>query len=222
VSRGISRDLDPGTPPSKRTRVLNHGELERLLRVLIELPDNAHARCLRFILWTAARRAEAGEASWGEIDLGSGIWSIPPERHKSGRGHSVILPEQARNALAGWAGERSPAPNELVFASRTGKPIGNWDRITKRLYELSGTSSWQRHDLRRTVATLAGRLGQPPHAIEAMLGHLIGSSLSDVNATLAHTYNRSRYEREAGEALQVVADELDRLVAGVSVIQLRA
>jgi hypothetical protein len=151
---------------------------------------------------------------WGEIDLAAGIWTIPPERHKSGRGLSVILPRQARQALAVWAGEQTRAPNDLVFASGTGTPVGNWDRITKRLHERSGTSDWQRHDLRRTVATLAGRLGRPPHAIEAMLGHLIGSSLGDVNATLAHTYNRSRYEREAGEALQAVADALDRLVAG--------
>jgi len=189
----------------------------------MQMPDDTHARCLRFILWTAARLAEAGEALWGEMDLGAGIWTIPPERHKSGRGHSVILPRQAREALAAWTGEQTRAPNDLVFASGTGTPIGNWDRITKRLHERSGTSGWQRHDLRRTVATLAGRLGQSPHAIEAMLGHLIGSSLGDVNATLAHTYNRSRYDREAGEALQAVADELDRLVAGdIHVVRLRA
>ncbi len=223
VPRGIARDLDAGSPSGKRGRVLDDDELRRVLCALDVSPEKPHSRCLRFILWTAARLSEAAEARWGEIDFAAGVWTIPADRHKSGRGHRVLLPGQAREALARWA-DPKPDPRALVFTTRSGNPIGNWDRVTKRLHRASGTADWQRHDLRRTVATIAGRLGHPPHAIESLLGHLIGSSTGDVNATLASTYNRSRYEREAGEALQGVADELDRIAAGggANIIRLRA
>ncbi len=224
VPRGIGRELDPGAPSDKRGRVLQDAELQRLVSALEMQPGDPHSRCLQFILWTAARLSEAAGATWGEIELEAGAWTIPAERHKSGRGHRVVLPRQATAALSEWAGGGKPAADAHVFATRSGKPIGNWDRATKRLQEVSETNGWQRHDLRRTVATLAGRLGYLPHAIEALLGHLIGSSTGDLNATLASTYNRSRYEREAGEALQGVADELDRIGKGegANVVRLRA
>lgn len=247
VPRGLARDLDAGSAIERRERILDTQELQRLLRALKAQSGNPplphppqrssrpgrrrrdrlglqYARCLRFILWTAARLTEAAGATWGEIDLEAGVWTIPAERHKSGRGHKVLLPRQARVALAEWAGQPLPAADAYLFVTRSGKPIGNWDRATKRLHEASETTGWQRHDLRRTVATLAGQLGHPPHAIEGMLGHLIGSSTGDINASLAGTYNRSRYEREAGEALQSVADELDRIAddGSANVVRLRA
>lgn len=209
VARDLAKELDAGGAPGRRKRNLSEDELRRLLHALDRVPEDQHARCLRFILWTAARLNEAAGATWGELDLTAGVWTITPERHKSDRGHRIILPRQACEALEGWHG--NAAPEALIFHTRTGSPLSNWDRETKRLQVASETADWQRHDLRRTVATLAGRLGHPPHAIESLLGHLIGSSNSEINATLASTYNRSRYEREAGEALQAVADELDRI-----------
>jgi integrase len=224
VARGIARELDSGASSGKRTRVLDDGELSRVVCELDAWPDDPHSRCLRFILWTAARLTEAADATWGEVDLAAGTWTIPAERDKSARGHRVLLPSQARKALAEWASDPLPEANAPLFAGRSGKPVGNWDRATKRLHEASGTSGWHRHDLRRTVATVAGRLGYLPHAIESLLGHLIGSSTGELNATLASTYNRSRYEREAGEALQGVADELDRIATGggANVVRMRA
>jgi hypothetical protein len=70
--------------------------------------------------------------------------------------------------------------------------------------EIACNALWQRHDLRRTTATLAGRLGHPPHAIESLLGHLIGAHDNAINAGLLATYNQIRYETEAGTALQQV------------------
>lgn len=218
VAAGLHAQIEQVSKPGRRARTLDHGELAAVLRGLDAEPN---ARCVRLILWTAARLDEAAGAVWREFDLDAGVWMIPPNRHKSGRGHSIVLPHQARAALADWRGDAGP--DGYVFASRRGSPPGNWDRWTKALQAATGTSGWQRHDLRRTVATMAGRLGHAPHAIEALLGHLVGSSDPGINASLAGTYNRNRYSREAGEALQSVADELDRLTAGGgNVVRLRA
>lgn len=64
------------------------------------------------------------------------------------------------------------------------------------------------HALRRTCATLAGDLGQPPHVVSALLGH------RSIGGGLHAGYNQSRYRAEIVDALQMVADLLDALAAG--------
>jgi integrase len=64
------------------------------------------------------------------------------------------------------------------------------------------------HALRRTTATLAGDLGQPPHVVSALLGH------RSIGGALHAGYNQSRYRREVADALQMVADLLDALERG--------
>ena len=85
--------------------------------------------------------------------------------------------------------------------------LSNWDRITKALQQRSSTSGWHRHDLRRTVATLLGDLGYPPHIISIVLGY---ANVAD-GATAVHA--RSRYQREHKEALQALADAIDRIMS---------
>lgn len=49
------------------------------------------ARCLEFVILTAARSSEALDATWGEIDLDEGLWTVPAERMKAGKEHVVPL-----------------------------------------------------------------------------------------------------------------------------------
>ena len=104
------------------------------------------------------------------------------------------------------------APDALVFrtpASRGGDGrLVNWDRETKRLMEETGTAGWTRHDLRRTGATLLGEMGVEPHVIEAALNH------AAIHSRLAATYNRARYLPAVRDALQLLADRLDRIATG--------
>ena len=103
---------------------------------------------------------------------------------------------------------RTLKPDALVFPSKGGGVLSNWDRETKRLHRLSGTSGWHRHDLRRAVATLLGDLGFAPHVVSVVLGH------AHIAEGATAVYARSRYQREHCEALQALANEIDRLVTG--------
>jgi hypothetical protein len=67
------------------------------------------------------------------------------------------------------------------------------------------------------VATLLGDLGFAPHVVSVVLGH---AHIAD-GATAV--YARSRYQREHREALQALADEIDRIVTGgANVVRLSA
>lgn len=72
------------------------------------------ARALEFLVLTAARSNEVRAATWGEIDLGSAVWTIPGDRMKMDKEHRVLLSKPAvalLNALPRFEGV------DLVFPS---------------------------------------------------------------------------------------------------------
>jgi integrase len=129
----------------------------------------------------------------------------PCLRSKSKRERTIPLPLQALSLLKEFeAGNQ----DSLVFPSTKGGMLSNWDRVTKALYKASGTSAWHRHDLRRTAATMLGDLGFAPHVVSVVLGH------THVAQGATAIYARSRYQREHEEALQALANEVDRITQG--------
>lgn len=79
---------------------------------------------LRFLILTAARTGEVIYASWQEMDLVNGVWTIPGARMKAGREHRVPLSDHARFILAK---ARIAGPNNhFVFPGRSGsKALSN-------------------------------------------------------------------------------------------------
>ncbi|HQS03921.1 MAG: integrase [Halothiobacillus sp. 20-53-49] len=69
------------------------------------------AHCLRFTILTSARSGEARGATWDEIDLDTGIWTIPAQRMKAARPHRVPLSDAAMDILIemqAWKMENNP------------------------------------------------------------------------------------------------------------------
>ncbi len=188
----------------RRRRVLDREELARLLPVL-RASDRPHAAAMRAMLLTLARLNEVCGATWREIDLTGGTWTIPAERSKNGEPHIVPLSRQARDLFAALGPGQ---PGDLIFAAATGTVLGNWDRTCKAIQAASDTAGWHRHDLRRTAATLIGEMGGLPDIVEAALNH------TSIRSPLASTYNRSRYRPQVAAALQRLADALDGIEAG--------
>ncbi|RCS59588.1 tyrosine-type recombinase/integrase [Parvibium lacunae] len=56
-------------------------------------------RLLEFTILTAVRSGEARGATWAEIDLDAGVWTIPAERMKAKKEHRVPLSEPALKIL---------------------------------------------------------------------------------------------------------------------------
>ena len=209
-------DLARLKPPAKvgrRDRVLSRSELAALLPVL-RASDRPYGPALHFLLLTLARREELGGARWADVDLKAATWSLPTTKNK--QVHVVPLSRQALALLQA----RRPAgakPSDLVFANSEGGTLQNWDRESKRIMEASRTTGWTRHDLRRAGATMLGEMGVMPDLIEAALNHV------SIRSPLAATYNRSRYRPQVADALQRLADELDRIEAGeTNIAHLRA
>lgn len=67
--------------------------------VALRAKDGTSARALEFAILTAARSGETMGATWREIDLEAGIWTIPESRMKAHREHRVALSQPAVTLL---------------------------------------------------------------------------------------------------------------------------
>jgi integrase len=204
--RYVARDValvDPPTTVKRRDRVLTQEELAALLPALSAPTANSYAKAMRFMLLTLARRDEAADARWRDVDLNAAEWRIPET--KNGKPHRLPLSRQAVDLLR-QTGTGKPADH--ILPARGGGKLLNWDRATKEIMKATGTTGWTRHDLRRTGATLLGEMEVEPHVIEAALNH------TSIRSQLAATYNQARYFPAVQAALQRLADRLDGIMHG--------
>lgn len=148
--RAGTANLEQPAKTRKREHIVATDELKAVWRHL----KGNHGNVFKWLLWTGCRLNEAAGMRAGEIN--GDVWTIPAARAKNGLARAVPLPFQAIDLLQAVLGndKKTIAPDLLVFPSKGGGILSNWDRETKRLHRLSGTSGWHRHDLRRAVATL--------------------------------------------------------------------
>jgi integrase len=200
VDRFPSRLNEVQAPPKNapRERTLTVDELEVLVPYLRDGKGGIHGKAMLFMLLTLGRLSEVCEARWGDIGLSD--WTIP--RNKSNVKHVVPLSIQALLVMP----ERKADDGDLVFPSRQGTRLGNWDRTVKAmLVELNSGEieplKWRRvkhftrHDLRRTAAHCIAEQGYLPHVVESALGHV------HVHSPLASVYARARYQVDVRAAL---------------------
>lgn len=90
---------------------------------LVELRqrEGIAARALEFTVLTAARSGEARGATWKEIDMDAGIWTIPADRMKAGKEHRVPLTDAAIAILRELPRLDDSPDSPVFFAPRGGQ-----------------------------------------------------------------------------------------------------
>ena len=155
-------------PEEKRDRFLDAGELKRFFASLNEETNERVRDYLWLLLFTAARRMNAMQMKWEEIDFDHKLWRIPDT--KNGEPLVVPLTDAAMNVLHGRM--EASRDSEYVFPGR-GKaghlldPTKVWKRVKKR----AGLENVRLHDLRRTIASWQALTGSSLLVIGKSLGH---------------------------------------------------
>ncbi len=164
--------LDRLLPQASKVRpVVHYPALDwRLMPALmaeLAMREGFGARALAFAIYTASRSGEVRGATWSEIDLEAGIWTIRAGRMKAGKEHRVPLGSAAIAQL----GERGSA-HDLLFPGGRGprKPMSDMTltAVLKRLgrYDISV------HGFRSSFRDWAGETTSfPREVIEAALAH---------------------------------------------------
>jgi integrase len=170
--------------------------------------DSDHDRIIRLLTLLGSRRQEVGGMRWSEFDFDAGTWTLPKERAKNGREHTIMLPPTALAIIrSAPRGDR-----DRLFGDRSDTGFTLWTQAKRELDRRLGDTvkPWRIHDLRRSVAThMAGEVGIEPHIIEAVLNHYSGHRRG-----VAGVYNRSSYKRAVGAALARWSEHVIALVEG--------
>jgi integrase len=203
-------ELNPvlGTEQAKRAapreRVLSDAEL---VAIWNNCGDDDYGRIVRLLILLGQRRQEIGAMAWGELDLDAGTWTLPKERAKNGKAHTLPLLPMALDIIRAVP---QMATRPQLFGSRSGGGFTGWDAGKQALDKASGVSAWTPHDLRRTFSTrLHEELNVAPHVVEALLNHFSGHRSGS-----ARPYNLAKYLPQMRQALGMWEDSIRALVEG--------
>lgn len=123
---------------------------------------------LRFLVLTPARSGEVRNATWDEINTGQRSRSIPAERTRTGRPHSVPLSDAAGSVLD--ESHSHTAGRGLVFPSIRGK-VRTSDGLAKLLKEHS--IDCVPHGFRASFRNWCAETGIAREVAERALGHAV-------------------------------------------------
>ena len=151
-------------------RALPHGAVADALATVRASPASVTIKqAFEFLVLTAARSGEVRLATWDEMDLDAGVWSIPAVRMKAKRDHRVPLSGRAL-AILHDVPRRSDGTG-LVFRSLRGKPLSavTLPRLTKEL-GIAAVPHGFRSSFRDWAAE---RTNTPREVVEAALAHTV-------------------------------------------------
>ncbi|MDE3239188.1 MAG: site-specific integrase, partial [Paracoccaceae bacterium] len=145
----------------------------------LDAQQSTSARCLRFLILTAARSGEARGAAWSEIDFAGKVWNIPAERMKRKKPHRVPLSPEAIEVLE----EMRDLDPVLVFPSpRRGKDGSGQvmsDMAFKSLFGRMGVDGFTTHGFRSSFRDWCSESAKAdPELAEAALSHATGNSVT--------------------------------------------
>jgi integrase len=141
-------------------------------------------RALEFLALTAARSGEVRGATWSELDLKAGLWTIPATRMKAGAEHRVPLTAEAVALLEALPRMKD---NPLVFPAARGGALSDMalSACMRRINDAreggyldprSGRPAVP-HGLRSTFRDWTAERGYPRDMAEIALAHTVGSDV---------------------------------------------
>jgi integrase len=204
----MSHNPCDGMVPSKRPsrkRVLTDAELAAIYQTALEGQD-AFSNIVALLVLTGQRRGEVGALRREWIDMVQRTITLPDSITKNKRTHTFPYGKAATrviNALSEEGEYLFPASREHV----RGKPtttFNAWPKAKVAFDAACGVTAWTLHDIRRTFGTGLARLKVPPHIVERLLNHKLGSignQTDGVVSAVAEIYNRHLYLDEMRDAV---------------------
>lgn len=208
----LRADIDPVWPvrnalPKNKTQhktALDKTQTGQLLGEIGSHKGNfATIQAFRLVWYSLLRANEVASAEWTEIDLEKGIWSIPPERMKARRPHSVPITSQMRLIFESMRPQTGQY--KYVFTGRDSKQkplaIATFRQL---LYKNGWSGTFSPHGIRTTGSTMLHEMGYKSELIETQLAH------QDQNQ-VRRTYNHTDYFDQRIVMMQAWADFIDDL-----------
>jgi hypothetical protein len=181
-----------------RARILTDDELRAVWTAATAM-DGPFGAFVKFLLLTSARRNEAAQMTHDELD--GADWKLPASRNKTKQ--DLVRP-LSRAAQAVLTELPRFANSPFVFTTSGRTALRGFHKAKQRLDQLSGTSGWQIHDLRRTARSLLSRARIDADIAERCLGHAIPG--------IRGIYDRYEYRDQKLHAFEALAALIEQIV----------
>ncbi len=174
-SEAPMRSLARGLPRQPRKdghfAAMDYGAVPPFLADLQERKLSISRLALELLILTATRSGEVRGARWDELNENCTVWTIPAERMKAGKAHSIPLSPQAV-ALFRQASHFRIATCDLIFPGQSGKtPMSDMTLLQLlRGMNVTATAHGFRSSFRDWVAD---QTDFPREVAEAALAHTL-------------------------------------------------
>ncbi len=164
------REIPPvrvaGGPTGKRRHTPTPGQVAEVVAWLDQNGPRWRADAVRLLWSTGARRGELARATWADVDLAAGTWTLAG---KTGPRTIPIVGETLAILQRRAAG--GPDPASWVLGVRPSTMNGNVYKGILAAAQTSGHPPWTPHGLRRAAVDRLYRSGADPGLAAALLGH---------------------------------------------------
>ncbi len=193
--RGIERNREEG-----RERFFGQAELAAISDALAEYQGVA-ADCVRLVMLTGCRPAEAMRAEWSEFDNEPGYWIKPSAHTKQRKAHKLPLSPAAIELIERLRGKRRGS--SWVFpGDKRGEHLAALWHVWHFVRERTGLGQDARlYDLRHTFASIGAGGGLSLPIIGRLLGH-------------TQTRTTQRYAHLADDPLREAAEKITTVITG--------
>lgn len=180
----------PAKKAVKGQPALPYAQLADFMAALRAREPSPSSRALEFLILTAARSGEVRGATWDEIDLKAGLWTIPADRMKATREHRVPLSAAALGVIKATP---KMAGTPLIWPGQgLGKPMSDMTvaALVKKMHSAevaADRSGWidprlgkvaVPHGFRSTFRDWAAEMTTYPNEMaEIALAHEVGSAV---------------------------------------------
>jgi integrase len=188
---------------NNRDRALIRAEIMQFIRAVYDSNmTHSNKLALHLLLICMVRKNELLSAQWTEFDFVKGEWTIPANRMKKGKDHTVYL---SRQAIAMFAELKALACDDKFVLPSRYKPNQALSQslLNHCVKQLALPFDFVLHDFRRTASTHLHEAGFNSDVIEKALAH--------EQRGVRGVYNRSEYASQRTELLQSWADFVDSL-----------
>jgi len=154
--------------PPMMERYLTPEEAQRLMREIRAGGSVMLPFIVPFLLFTGARKREALDARWRDIDVARRLWTIPFT--KSGKPRSVPLSDEAFQVLLALR-EKKFSDTYIFPNPDTGLPYVTIFHTWNRCRRAAGLADVRIHDLRHSFASALINNGMTIYDVKEALGH---------------------------------------------------
>jgi integrase len=170
--RAIGKGLPRHKKQANHFAAMSYGDVPDFIGKLRERQSWGRL-ALEAAILTATRSGEVRGATWGEIDLEKGLWTIPAERMKAKREHVIPLSAAAKNLFQRAAALKTVGHKFIFHGAKRDKPMSDMT-LTKVLRDLNREET--AHGFRSSFRDwVSEETDFPGDVAEAALAHMVSN-----------------------------------------------